>query len=155
MNGQAPTLDRFVVATDGSDSAQRALRLAIALARDTGATLDIVHVVDTRVDYDNDIIRPDVLADALERDGEAIVEAAAAAADAAGLVAETTVAFGTPSEQLLSRATSVDADLILVGRHGSPGLKQALLGSTADAVVRLSSIPVVLCPTDIADPEIR
>jgi nucleotide-binding universal stress UspA family protein len=50
---------------------------------------------------------------------------------------------GTAWEEVLSTAKQVDAGLIVMGTHGRHGLPRALLGSVAEKVVRLSSIPVL------------
>jgi nucleotide-binding universal stress UspA family protein len=56
---------------------------------------------------------------------------------------------GAPAEHICARAADMDADLIVMTSHGRTGINRAWLGSVADAVIRRSSIPVlVLRPTD-------
>jgi nucleotide-binding universal stress UspA family protein len=49
---------------------------------------------------------------------------------------------GVPYEAILSEATRLNADLIVMSTHGRSGLAHALIGSVAERVVRQASIPV-------------
>src|SRR6185312_13798584 len=51
---------------------------------------------------------------------------------------------GSPPEMICERATQVGADLIVMTTHGRTGLSRAWLGSVADAIMRRSSIPVLM-----------
>jgi nucleotide-binding universal stress UspA family protein len=44
----------------------------------------------------------------------------------------------------VAEAVRVNADLIVVGTHGRSGLRRALLGSDAEALVRETTLPVML-----------
>lgn len=52
----------------------------------------------------------------------------------------------TPHEAILDYAGEIGADLLVAGRHGRTSLPEAVLGSTADRLARLSTVPVVLVP---------
>ncbi len=52
--------------------------------------------------------------------------------------------YGNPSEVITAFAESHDADLIVIGSHGSTGIKRLLVGSTAEKVMRRSACPVVV-----------
>jgi nucleotide-binding universal stress UspA family protein len=56
---------------------------------------------------------------------------------------QTEVVMGIPFEEILKRAKSLSADLIVVGTHGRTGLEHVLVGSTAERLVRRSTIPVL------------
>lgn len=47
---------------------------------------------------------------------------------------------------IADEAASWPADLIVLGTHGHKGVERLLLGSVAEGVARLSSIPVLLIP---------
>lgn len=47
-----------------------------------------------------------------------------------------------PAEEIAQTAADLDADLIVVGTHGRRGVSRLLLGSVAEAVVRLAPCPV-------------
>jgi nucleotide-binding universal stress UspA family protein len=140
---------RILVAVDGSEIAGGALAEAVGLARDAGATLRIVHVIEEPAinlepgfDY-NHFHRT------LRSDGEELLAAAQAAASEAGRNVETglidTPPFGArPSDAIVAEAARWRADLIVVGTHGRRGLHRLLLGSVAEGVARASNVPVLL-----------
>lgn len=67
----------------------------------------------------------------------------------AGVPVTHVVMRGAPAEHICARAADVDADLIVMTSHGRTGINRAWLGSVADAVIRRSSIPVlILRPSD-------
>ncbi len=56
--------------------------------------------------------------------------------------AVTHVRVGSPAEQITELALELDADLVVVGTHGRRGIRRMLLGSVAEAVIRLAPCPV-------------
>jgi nucleotide-binding universal stress UspA family protein len=131
---------RVLVASDFSEASARALDLAVAIARDAGAALDVVHVceIPTYGDFASiDFLTP--LTEAAERRiGDLVASLRSACPATKGLVR-----IGTAWEQILFTAAEVGADLIVLGTHGRRGVSHALLGSIAERVVRLSEIPVL------------
>jgi nucleotide-binding universal stress UspA family protein len=53
---------------------------------------------------------------------------------------------GRAHATILGAAESTNSDLVVMGTHGKPWAQRALLGSTAEAVVRASAVPVLLVP---------
>jgi nucleotide-binding universal stress UspA family protein len=58
--------------------------------------------------------------------------------------AMTRVASGVPFDQITRVAKEVNSDMIIMGTQGRTGLKRALLGSTAENVVRHAPCPVLV-----------
>ncbi len=57
-----------------------------------------------------------------------------------------------PAEEIAQLAADLDADLVVVGTHGRTGIARMLLGSVAEAVVRLAPCPVfVVRPKALQD----
>ncbi|MET0027921.1 MAG: universal stress protein [Candidatus Thiodiazotropha sp.] len=54
---------------------------------------------------------------------------------------------GAYVDKILEEAEKLNADLIAVGSHGKGVIKQLLLGSTSNTLVRLSQIPILVIPT--------
>jgi nucleotide-binding universal stress UspA family protein len=52
--------------------------------------------------------------------------------------------FDVPSQEIAQLAADVEADLVVVGTHGRRGISRVLIGSVAEAVVRLSPCPVLV-----------
>lgn len=57
-------------------------------------------------------------------------------------LAVTHVRVGAPADEIAQLAIDLDAELVVVGTHGRRGLRRMLLGSVAEAVIRLAPCPV-------------
>jgi nucleotide-binding universal stress UspA family protein len=132
--------DGILVPTDGSETAAAALDHAVDLAERYGATLHLLHVVESAM------IPPtpaggEVL-DRLSAHGDSVVNEAREGVDDRVPV-ETAVAEGSPHRAILDYTADADIDLVVMGTHGRTGLQHALLGSVAERVVRLADVPVL------------
>ena len=142
--------EEILVATDGSPTARRAVDHAVELAADFDAHLYVVYVVDATA-YGFADARSDLVRDALTDEGEAAVESAVEAAEAAGVEAESVVVTGSPARDIVAYATDHGVDLLVVGTHGHRGLDRLLLGSVAERVVRTAPMPVLTVRGDGGD----
>lgn len=144
---------RVVVGTDFSETADLALRQAFELA--SGRERAEVHVLNA-VQYLGEFVQMDLpeapayrlpIEEAHER-LEANVGARLSAwqAETQRTIARcaTYVSVESPAVALAQLATDLEADLIVVGTHGRRGLQRFLLGSVAEAVVRLAPTPVFI-----------
>lgn len=61
-----------------------------------------------------------------------------------GLSVRTETLSGEAAEAIVDYAAKTGAGLIIIGSHGQSGLKDLLLGSVADKVLRLSRVPVLI-----------
>jgi nucleotide-binding universal stress UspA family protein len=140
----------ILVAVDGSDTSDLAVREAIKLAKDQQANLRLINVIDqTPITWGDSGAMgvTDMVFEALRQAGQAIADRSMALVREAGLKAEVVL-----PETLGPRVASIiveeakrwPADLIVIGTHGRRGVDRLLLGSVAEGVVRLSSIPVLL-----------
>jgi nucleotide-binding universal stress UspA family protein len=143
---------RILVAVDGSETSERALREGIALAKAHRARLRLVHVVD---ELSAKGALPSTPADfwkAVRKAGALILESARARAAQDGIEAETKLAeirtFGSlvrrVNDLIVADARHWQADLIVIGTHGRRGLSKLLLGSVADGVMRTAGMSVLL-----------
>lgn len=73
-----------------------------------------------------------------------IFEEARAVADDHGVELETVTLPGPVSDSIVTCADELDADLLVMSSRGREGLKQKLLGSTTETVVRRSPVPVTV-----------
>ncbi len=132
---------RVLVASDFSESSTRAVDLAVAIARDAGAALDVVHVCEIPMygDFAGSIDFVSSLTEAANRKlGDLVASVRSACPATRGLVR-----IGVAWEQILLAAAEVGADVIVLGTHGRRGVAHALIGSVAERIVRVSDIPVV------------
>ena len=141
---------RILVAVDGSDTADQALQEAIKLAMEMRAKLRIVHAVDTvNINLDTEFPNPTEMSDAAIELGHKILRNAEAVAKKSGIATETHLieihTLGHRiAEVIASDAENWSADLIVICTHGRKGLSRLLLGSVAEAVVRIATKPVLL-----------
>ena len=106
MANEQAVLTRILAATDGSERAEEAVGRAAQLASLTGASLDLVYVIDTN--------RP--LGDAeVEPKADTALQKGEATASKTDVSVSTKVVAGEPAEALLQEAIDHAADLICVG----------------------------------------
>ena len=142
---------RILVAIDGSHSSELALQHSFNLARQLGARLRILHVVDESyaVNWDAEFGDPTEIWNAMALTGRKIIDNASADATKAGLEADTKlIEVNNPgrrvAEVIREEADAWEADLIVVGTHGRRGLSHMFLGSVAEGIVRIANQPVLL-----------
>jgi nucleotide-binding universal stress UspA family protein len=143
---------RILVPYDGSATSQRGLVEAINLAKDQGARLRILNVVEEYVLvqsagldgaglYSGDLLK------VLTADSKKVVAKGLALAQRRGVEAEalTLESFSDrSSECIVEAAKKWRADLIVMGTHGRRGVSRMMLGSDAEIVVRTAPVPVLL-----------
>lgn len=141
---------RILVPVDGSPTSNRGVAEAIALAKLTGARLRLINVVDvvlmamggdTFVGTSGDILPQ------LRAGGQRALAAALANVEAAGVVGDTVLRDGFSGrvcDLVVDEAKEWNADLIVIGTHGRRGVGRLLLGSDAEQVLRLATVPVLL-----------
>ncbi len=140
--------DSILVATDGSDDASAAVTDAVSLARALDIPLHGVAVVETRTAYDSGLVDPEEVEQRLREHARNSLETLEQVAADAGVSVTTSVRTGPPHEEILAYADEREIGLIVVGSHGRSSFRRALLGSTVDAVVRLSERPVLVVDDD-------
>lgn len=134
----------ILVPVDGSEASRAALRDAVDMAAGAAATVRVLTVVE---ESGNPLAFGVDEVEEINRAVDDVAEAIATADGAADVTLRTEVRRGDPVyEVILEYAAEVDADCIVLGRHGGSALHEAIFGSTADRVSRLSDVPVVLVP---------
>jgi nucleotide-binding universal stress UspA family protein len=142
-------IKKVLVPTDFSDSARHALRYGISFAKEYGAELVLLHVVENlTVGYASDLFPVPMAEVFQEISGYAKTELAKLAAEAKekGVAVTELVAQGKPSAEIIRFAGESAVDVIVLGTHGKGMLDQALFGSTTERVVRRAPCPVLTVP---------
>jgi len=144
---------RILVPTDGSDTADAGLREACKLARDNGAQLRVVHVVDELLSMPPELYGTafEALTDSIRKAGASLLAHAETVARGLGVKVETELveAMGTPAGELVIKAAKDwSADLIVCGTHGRRGLRRIVMGSDAEYIVRHTPVPILLIRKD-------
>jgi universal stress protein A len=149
-----PKFERILVAVDFSEESRSALACAAEMASKFDASLTLVHVVEPHFGPPEADLPPlSGEASDAEEFAEAKLELNALGEQMLGpcRVVETTVRAGLAFFEITEAAKALGADLIVVGTHGYTGLKRALLGSTAEKVVRHAPCPVLVARDSYQD----
>jgi nucleotide-binding universal stress UspA family protein len=136
-------MKEIVVAIDGSEGSEAAIKEAIQLASAVGAQLTFAYVRKPP----SSLLGSPYYECHLARDlgwARAQVDAALKRAREARLEARGEVLEGNPVDEILSFADNSRADLIVMGSRGHGALAGALLGSVSSGVVQHANVPVLV-----------
>ncbi|HPC62435.1 MAG TPA: universal stress protein [Verrucomicrobiota bacterium] len=124
-----------------------ALKCAVPLARAFGARLDVLHVVEPMHFMAGlESVALAVSDEQVARSALNELKAVARREIPPGIEVEAMVRQGKPFDQITQAAAERGADLIVLTTHGFTGLKRAVMGSTAEAVVRHAPCSVWVVP---------
>ena len=141
---------RILVPVDGSATSERGLTEAIAIARMSGGSIRLLHVLDELVfvtGFETGASYAKTVLPEMRKHSEEILITARERAVAAGIDADTLCieCFGRRTADLIvEQATAWPADLVVLGTHGRRGVRRLMLGSDAEQVLRMASVPVLL-----------
>lgn len=136
---------QILVPVDFTKYSDEALHVAADIARRYQASLTLIHVLDPLEyavsEYESE---PNERRRWALSEIEKALDGAKRLAHSAGVVGVTTRAIeGATSDGIVDFANRTDCDLIVMGTHGRTGIKRAVLGSVAEAVVRRADCPVL------------
>jgi nucleotide-binding universal stress UspA family protein len=136
----------ILVPTDGSDSSAAAVEQGVSIADRFGATVHFLHVVDIGVEMSASGVGTiaDDLTESLQQQADEALDDAVARAETADVAYERVISEGEPHESIADYSSEHGIDLVVMGSSGRSGLKEHLLGSTADRVVRTVDTSVLL-----------
>ena len=136
----------ILVPLDFSTESRKALAYAVPFARQFGAHITVLHVVEP-------VATPDFAKSfPLALENEKVMRAAREQLDnilkiegvEADIIGKVLVRYGRSFQEITGAARNINADLIIISTHGYTGFKHALLGSTTERVVRHASCPVLV-----------
>ena len=131
-------LRKILVPVDFSECSEKALQYAIPFAKQFGAEITLVHVIQYSVQAPEMILAADTT-QAAKEGVDALVQKVGDA-----VMCRAVVRVGKPADEIVEAATQGGADLIILSTHGRSGLAHLLLGSTAEQVVRHAPCPVLV-----------
>jgi nucleotide-binding universal stress UspA family protein len=134
-------LNRVLVATDGSDYSDGAIRTGVALAKARSARLIGLSIILYHSEYST--LVPNLQEEAERRARDALksfIEAAGAGAEAITREAV------DPSAGIVVGARENSADIIVMGRRGKRGLARMMVGDATAKVIGHASCPVLVAP---------
>lgn len=139
-------IDKILVATDFSPNSEQACEYALELAKKFNSSLFVLHVINEPVDLRGFYV-PHISFDELEKEiekgAESMLEKLCNSTFSGYSNYEKGVTSGVPYEEILRKATEINASMIVLGTHGRQGLDHLIFGSTAERVVRTASCPVL------------
>lgn len=142
-------MHNIMVATDGSEGANRAVKAGAELARAVAGDLSIVTIGSTRSLREQsqfERIEGDA-ANAAEVFARQIVSDAEKLAQSAGVETLTTdLAWGDPAQSIIEFVRQKKADTLVIGRRGAGRLSGLILGSVSQKLASLAPCTVVVVP---------
>jgi nucleotide-binding universal stress UspA family protein len=139
----------IVVGTDGSDTAEIALRRAVELAGLTGAKLHVVSAYDpspARVGGNQPVAEAADWSVGSDFKVEAVLERARETARGGSVEIEVHAPKGDAADSLIGTAREQDADLIVMGSRGMRGARR-VLGSVPNKVSHHAPCDVLIVQT--------
>ena len=127
--------EKILVPTDGSEYADRAVEVALGLARELGTRVVALHVLDEK------LILP---LEVLEEEGQHILEEVRRRGEEIEVPVDEIILFGNPRQDMAKITTKSGADLMIIGTHGRTGVEKLLLGSVAENALKTVEVPVML-----------
>lgn len=140
-------IQHILVTTDLTEEAARAYDPVFELAKQFGARVTLLHVVDELLvtphgaPFAPPMSTPDL--PTLMRDAEKHLTEQAAKAPAGVEVIPAVQSGGNPSKAVVEYAQANAVDLIALSTHGRSGFRRMALGSVAEEILRKSPVPVL------------
>lgn len=140
----------LLIATDGSELANRAVEHGLGLARALGAEVTALTVVEpfpstahVMMPSADDVRRYEIGATA---DAERLLGLVSDRAREMGVTCSTRhVGSDRPADAILETSRDIGCDAIVMATHGRRGLDRLLVGSQAARVMSRSRVPVLVC----------
>lgn len=138
---------KMMIAVDGSPHAQRAIEAVARMAR-AGVDLEVhlLNVRDPQIYYGElPVMNIEEIEAAQKAAQDALLAEAQKRALELGLkVRSLHAAVGLPAAEIVRLATEVGVDQVVLGTHGRGAMGSLFLGSVAQRVAHLASLPVLL-----------
>jgi len=140
----------ILIALDGRPESEQALKQAIALARNTGASLTGISVIEKLPAYAASVGEVEEVKNEIEENLTKIHNNAIKVAGAVGLTMKTVIKAGKAAPVIIRYAEENGVDLIVVGAEGGRGL-----GGTADKVTENSTCSVLVARVSLPTIKVR
>jgi nucleotide-binding universal stress UspA family protein len=132
--------ERVLLATDGSEDAERATVAALDLAGRSGAELHVVHVWHDVRGFAREYVKSE-----LRRRGQEVLDGEVEKIRAAGgEVARAHLRGGRTSNQVIMLGMEIGAGLLVVGSRGLGTVRRILMGSQSEEIVHHAQVPVLV-----------
>lgn len=144
QTSSAARMQRILLATDGSEHSEGAVRVAIDAAAKCSSQLFAFTMVISNPEVE--ALAPEIVAKG-ERRAREILDGVEAKAKARGVPVERLVRHGQdPAHQIVGQAEKRDADIIIMGRRGVRGLARMMVGEATIKVCGRAPCSVMVVP---------
>lgn len=133
---------KILVGFDGSPQAEKAAQLAFSIAKTMDSKV-LLFAVARPPEPATSVELEAVLDDAKEHYQEAFKKLLQQASGG-NVEVETEIAVGHPAEQIIHKAETMKADLVILGRRGTSLFEKWILGSVSERVLRYAHCPVMV-----------
>jgi nucleotide-binding universal stress UspA family protein len=153
-------MKKILIAVDYDPSAQKILETGYALANSINARVILLHVISDAASYSSlnyfpitgfdsfsnlDLIDTGTVEELLKKAAHEYLDKSKQHLEDETI--ETVVKEGDFGDGILTTATEMNVDVIVMGTHSRSGLDKLLMGSVAEKVLHHSSIPLFIIPT--------
>jgi hypothetical protein len=136
--------EKLLLATDGSESAEAAIREAINIAKVCSSRLYVVSVVEVNPEYE--ALAPKIVEKA-ETETKDHLDSVRKNAEKEGISCEIIAHQGEePYRFIVDEAKKIKADMIVMGSHGRTGIKRLMMGSVTSRVIGHAPCKVLVVP---------
>lgn len=136
-------IQSILVPIDFSHASKKAVKYAEALARQFNAQITLLHIIEPMPMADFGAYPLALAYDQVLKETKQTLDGFGRREVPAKLLKETHVSVGRPFQEITDAARKLNVDLIVIATHGHTGLTRAILGSTAERVVRYAPCPVL------------
>jgi nucleotide-binding universal stress UspA family protein len=145
-------ISRMLVGTDGSDTARKACKYAVEMAKPLGAKIILLNVIDQNIfgkplipASETPVHLMESVEDYLRQAARIILSDLEEMCKEEGIPVKSVIRNGHAVEEIITEARASKADLIVVGSHGRSAVEAAVLGSVTFGVIHKDTkIPVLV-----------
>ncbi|MFD2935276.1 universal stress protein [Spirosoma flavum] len=143
------TIKRLLVPIDYSQTALNALDLAVAMSQRHKAEIRLTHVLTSFQDdytWEDGNLLEDSSKSAVEKEILRLRHLAETISATHSIACSFECRIGIVCDKIVEAATEFNADLIVIGTHGSSGIRSYFMGLEAYRVVKAAACPVLTVP---------
>lgn len=137
-------LKKVLLATDGSQFSEGAIREAIKFAKQCSSKVYAMSVVEILTDYE--AFSPQRIEEMRDSEAKKHLESVQARAMNEKVDCEIIIAHGDPHSEIVDAAAAKHVDMVVIGRRGKTGLKKLLMGEVATKVIGHAPCRVLVVP---------
>ncbi|MFO7743765.1 MAG: universal stress protein [Psychroflexus sp.] len=144
------TIHNILLLTDFSEVSESAAVYALEIGKKINSRVEILHLINTPVEWsklplEKEKLYPETKAEI----GNAKAKLSALSIDFSkqGVKTKESLIFNVGVENIPEHINADNYDLIIMGSHGSKGIKESVIGSNAQKILRRIKIPILVVKT--------